>query len=109
VGRRPFLLDCTHDRGYIRRGWILNGLKPSVWPYWNPAGSISSMPEALFDSRAIYTVASPRFAEERWLSVGELNGRLVAVVWTQRGEAIRIITMRRARDEEKERYRALFG
>ena len=64
--------------------------------------------EALFDGRAIYTVASPRFAEERWLSVGELNGRLVAVVWTQRGEAIRIIT-RRARDEEKERYRALFG
>jgi uncharacterized protein len=65
--------------------------------------------EALFDGRAIYTVASPRFAEERWLSVGELNGRLVAVVWTQRGEAIRIITTRRARDEEKERYRALFG
>ncbi|HYZ40032.1 MAG TPA: BrnT family toxin [Stellaceae bacterium] len=36
--------------------------------------------EALFDGRALYTVASPRFTEERWLSVGELNGRLVAVV-----------------------------
>ena len=34
--------------------------------------------EALFDGRAIYTVASPRFAEERWLSVGKLSGRLVA-------------------------------
>jgi uncharacterized DUF497 family protein len=65
--------------------------------------------EMLFDGRALYTVASPRLAEERWLSVGELNGRLVAVVWTRRSETIRIITMRRARNEEKERYRALFG
>jgi uncharacterized DUF497 family protein len=65
--------------------------------------------EILFDGRPLYTVASPRLAEERWLSVGELNGRLVAVVWTWRSQTIRIITMRRARDEEKERYRALFG
>ncbi|HEY6291213.1 MAG TPA: BrnT family toxin [Terriglobia bacterium] len=63
----------------------------------------------LFDGRTLYTVASPRPAEERWLSVGEINGRLVAVVWTRRSEIIRIITMRRARDGEKERYRALFG
>ena len=35
--------------------------------------------EILFDGRALYTVASPRSAKERWLSVGELNGRLVAV------------------------------
>jgi uncharacterized DUF497 family protein len=54
-------------------------------------------------------VASPRSAEERWLSVGELNGRLIAVVWTWRNETIRIITMRRARDAEQERYRTLFG
>jgi uncharacterized DUF497 family protein len=65
--------------------------------------------EILFDGRPLYTVASPRSAEERWLSVGELNGRLIAVVWTWRNETIRIITMRRARDAEKERYRTLFG
>jgi len=65
--------------------------------------------EILFDGRPLYTVASPRSAEERWLSVGELNGRLIAVVWTWRNETIRIITMRRARDAEQERYRTLFG
>jgi uncharacterized protein len=65
--------------------------------------------EVLFDGRALYTVPSPRLAEERWLSVGKLNGRLVAVVWAWRRETIRIITIRRARDGEKERYRALFG
>ena len=65
--------------------------------------------DILFDGRALYTVASPRLTEERWLSVGELNGRLVAVVWTRRKETSRIITMRRARDDEKRRYSALFG
>ena len=65
--------------------------------------------EILFDGRPLHTVASPRGAEERWLSVGELNGRLVAVVWTQRSDTIRIITMRRARNEEKQRYGALYG
>ena len=65
--------------------------------------------EILFDARPLHTVASPRGAEERWPSVGELNGRLVAVVWTQRSDTIRIITMRRARNEEKQRYGALYG
>ena len=65
--------------------------------------------EILFDGRPLHTIASPRGAEERWLSVGELNGRLVAVVWTQRSDTIRIITMRRARNEEKQRYGALYG
>jgi uncharacterized DUF497 family protein len=65
--------------------------------------------EILFDGRPLHTVASPRGAEERWLSVGELNGRLVAIVWTQRSDTIRIITIRRARNEEKQRYGALYG
>ena len=65
--------------------------------------------EILFDGRPLHTVASPRGAEERWLSVGELNGRLVAVVWIRRSDTIRIITMRRARNEEKQRYGALYG
>jgi uncharacterized DUF497 family protein len=63
----------------------------------------------LFDGRPIYILASSCGAEERWISVGELDGRLVAVVWTLRNEAIRIITMRRARRAEERRYRALYG
>ncbi|HJU19544.1 MAG TPA: BrnT family toxin [Stellaceae bacterium] len=38
--------------------------------------------QALFDGRPLYTAPSPRGAEERWLSVGEIDDRLVAVVWT---------------------------
>ena len=63
----------------------------------------------LFDGRPLDTVSSPRGMEERWVGVGELSGRLVAVVWTLRDHTIRIITMRRARRDEERRYRALYG
>jgi len=65
--------------------------------------------QLLFDGRPLYTAPSRRGAEMRWLSIGELNGRLCAVVWTVRNDAIRISTMRRARHGEEARYRTLFG
>lgn len=65
--------------------------------------------QAVFDGRPILSVPSPRGDEERWLSIAEIDSRMVAVVWCWRGEAIRIITMRRARDAETRRYRATFG
>lgn len=52
---------------------------------------------ALLEQSRLYTYTSPRGAEQRWVSVGYLEGELVAVVWTLRGENIRIIGMRRAR------------
>jgi hypothetical protein len=63
----------------------------------------------LFDGRKLLSVPSPRGDEERWLSIGELDGRMIAVVWTWRDGAIRIVTMRRARNEEKRQYRAAYG
>jgi uncharacterized protein len=65
--------------------------------------------QAVFDGRPLVTVASTRDPEERWLSVAEIDGHLIAVAWCWRGATIRIITMRGARDAEKRRYRALFG
>lgn len=63
----------------------------------------------LFDGRLLITNPAHRPGEERWLSIGEIEGRLIAVVWTWREDRIRIITMRRARDEEKIKYGALYG
>jgi len=63
----------------------------------------------LFDGRTILTAPSPRGGEERWVSIGELDDEVIAVVWTRRGSAIRVITMRKARDEEKRRCRSLYG
>ncbi|MBF0606406.1 MAG: BrnT family toxin [Candidatus Magnetobacterium sp. LHC-1] len=63
----------------------------------------------LFDGRYLHTVASPRGTEERWLSIGELGGLIITVVWTWRDDAIRIITMRRARYEEKRAYSKIYN
>ena len=62
----------------------------------------------IFDGRPIYTRPSTRGSEARFVSVGEIDGELIAVVWTERPEAIRMISARRARNVEKRAYRSLF-
>ena len=46
--------------------------------------------------------------EIRHVAIGRLGARLVAVVFTLRGEKTRIISIRAARHEEKRQYRLLF-
>jgi hypothetical protein len=64
---------------------------------------------SFFDGRPLLTVPAPRDDEERFLSIGPMEGKCFAVVWMWRDGAIRIITARRARDAEEKRYRALYG
>jgi uncharacterized DUF497 family protein len=54
---------------------------------------------ALFDGRPLLTVPTPRDDEDRFLSIG--------LTWHD--DTMRIITARRARNEEEKRYRALYG
>jgi uncharacterized protein len=44
------------------------------------------------------------YGETRIINIGLLRGRMVIVVWTERGEARHIISMRKANDREKARY-----
>jgi uncharacterized DUF497 family protein len=44
------------------------------------------------------------YGEERFIAVGGLNGRLVAVAFTPRGDVTRIVSMRPASRRERERY-----
>jgi uncharacterized DUF497 family protein len=46
------------------------------------------------DSRINYT-------EDRFITVGFLDARLIVLVWTPRGKVRRIISMRKANDREK--------
>lgn len=48
---------------------------------------------------------SNRNNEERWIAVGFSGNRLIAVVFTRRADAIRIISARRARKNEERAYR----
>ena len=49
---------------------------------------------------------SNRDGEERWIVVGAVEGRELAVVYTVRGGRCRIISARRARRNERGAYRA---
>jgi uncharacterized DUF497 family protein len=44
------------------------------------------------------------YGEPRFITVGMLDNRMVVMAWTPRGEARRIISMRKANEREKSRY-----
>ncbi len=46
------------------------------------------------------------YGERRYQSMGMLNDRLVMLVWTHRGRARHIISMRKANDREQKRFDA---
>ncbi|WP_082457644.1 BrnT family toxin [Pseudomonas sp. Leaf48] len=49
------------------------------------------------------------YGEVRFITVGLLIGRMVVMVWTPRGEARRIISMRKANEREQTQYRSRLG
>ncbi|MCO6417657.1 BrnT family toxin [Siccirubricoccus sp. KC 17139] len=64
----------------------------------------------LFAGEYLYGAANPGpGGEERFLATGLVNGLCATAICTMRGETIRVISLRRARRNERERYQALFG
>lgn len=49
------------------------------------------------------------YGEERWITVGLLDGRMMIVVWTPRGEKYRIVSMRKANVREQEKFTGRLG
>jgi len=49
------------------------------------------------------------YGERRWQVVGRLNDEVVMVVWTPRGRARHIMSMRKCNDREKRKYLARLG
>lgn len=61
----------------------------------------------VFYDPAAYTSISPRsIHERRYVIVGSMRGALIAVIFTLRGQAIRIISARAARRIERQTYGA---
>lgn len=46
--------------------------------------------------------------EPRWMAIGEIEGKLYACIYTRRGEAIRLISCRRASPKEEGVYHEHF-
>jgi uncharacterized protein len=55
----------------------------------------------------IYTGEDDRrdYGEVRWITYGYLDDRAVVMVWTERDDAVRIISMRHAHEEEMNNVR----
>jgi uncharacterized DUF497 family protein len=48
------------------------------------------------------------YGETRLITIGFLEGRMVVMVWTQRGETRRIISLRKANEREQTAYASRF-
>jgi hypothetical protein len=50
------------------------------------------------------------YGEDRWIGIGQLQSRIVVVVYTEPDEAtIRIISLRKALSHERQTYAQAFG
>lgn len=49
------------------------------------------------------------YGETRFVSVGRLAGRMVVLVWTPRGDARHVISMRKANEREQRRFEDRLG
>ena len=44
------------------------------------------------------------YGEQRWVTIGFLDDRMVVVGWTPRGSARHVFTMRKCNDREQKKY-----
>jgi uncharacterized DUF497 family protein len=58
-----------------------------------------------FDGRPAIHQPTPRNEEERWKTTAEIEGAFFTIVWTWRESNIRVISMRRAHEQEVRKYR----
>ena len=63
-----------------------------------------------FDWSSALVVMDTRFdyGETRYIAIGWLHGRLVILVFTERQETIRLISLRRANSHERKQYETRF-
>ena len=80
---------------------------------YDPAKSISNLEkhgigfeqaQALWDDPWLIEAPARTEDEPRVLSIGKIEGKHWAAVWTLRGDMVRIISVRRARKEEIGHY-----
>jgi uncharacterized DUF497 family protein len=63
----------------------------------------------VFEAAHVEAPSTFRGEEQRFLTIGTFEGRYVTVVYTIRSEAIRVISFRRARHEERQKYQELYS
>ena len=61
---------------------------------------------AWVDWATAFTVEDTRadYAEARFVTMAPINNRLCVFAWCQRGEALRVISLRKANERERNKY-----
>jgi uncharacterized protein len=65
--------------------------------------------DILFGNPYLEAPARTVDGERRWLAIGTIDDVYVTAVLTRRGPVIRIISMRRARNDERKKHQEVFG
>jgi uncharacterized protein len=60
--------------------------------------------QALWDDNDRLVILSPTPGEVRWMLIGRISGQYWTAVYTNRDGAVRIISVRRSRDNEVKDY-----
>lgn len=94
-------------------------IRPYIFPQgfeWDPAKRERNIAKhgidffaatAAFDSRLLVAVDHRRdYGEVRYRGIGDVHGVAVVLVWTERGETIRLISVWKANAKETKAYRA---
>ena len=63
--------------------------------------------QAIWDDESYIEIPARTSDEPRWLVIGRINEKYWSAIITYRGESIRIISVRRSREEEIELYESL--
>jgi len=64
---------------------------------------------AFFDGRPVLHQPTPREREARWESTAFIGDEFYTVVWIQRDDSLRIISMRQAHEQEIRKHREFYG
>jgi hypothetical protein len=93
--------NCAYNKT-----WTANGTQAKAKSNFDKHGVyFADAVSALEDDRALTIRDSTSEEEERWVTLGmDALGRLLTVVWTYRGENVRIISARRATPRERRQY-----
>ncbi len=63
--------------------------------------------EGIFDGPCVtFPDLRQDYGEERMVTYGLLENRMVVIAWTQRGDNKRVISMRKANEREQARFRS---
>ena len=63
--------------------------------------------DMFFDGRPVLQLPSLRSAEDRWKTTAIIEGLYYTLVWMWRGAVVRVISLRRAHEDEARAHRAL--